>query len=49
VWRLVLSEHINDSLPTILNDWTLDQALDAHEALDYIEALKDEARTDGSR
>ena len=39
VWRLVLSEHIKDSLPTILNEWTLDQALDAHEALDYLDAL----------
>jgi len=43
VWRLVLSEHINDSLPTILNDWTLDQAADAHEALDYLDALLEEA------
>jgi hypothetical protein len=43
VWRLVLSEQINDSLPTILNDWTLDQALDAHEALDYLDALLEKA------
>ena len=43
VWRLVLSEHIHDSLPTILRDWTLDQALDAHEALDYLDALIDQA------
>jgi len=43
VWRLVLSEHIKDSLPTILNEWTLDQALDAHEALDYLDALIEKA------
>ena len=43
VWRLVLSEHISDSLPTILRDWTLDQGLDAHEALDYLDALKRES------
>jgi len=44
VWRLVLSEHLSDSLPTILNEWTLDQAMDAHEALDYLERLMEEAR-----
>jgi hypothetical protein len=42
----VINEHISDSLPTILNDWTLDQALDAHEALDYMEALIEKARND---
>ena len=44
MWRLVLSEHIQDSLPTILNEWTMDQALDAHEALDYLDALTESAR-----
>lgn len=38
-----MSEHISDSLPTILNEWTIDQAADAHEALDYLERLQDEA------
>jgi len=43
VWRLVLSEHLNETLHDILHDWTLDQAMDAHEALDYLDRLMEEA------
>lgn len=42
VWRLVLSESISDSLVQILNEWTLDQAADAHDALNYMECLAHE-------
>lgn len=47
VWRLVLSEHITDSLPTILNEWTLDHALDAHEALDYMDVMIEDVQRNG--
>lgn len=43
MWRIALSEHISDSLQTILNQWTLDEIMDAHDALDYLDALIEEA------
>ena len=44
MWRLVLAEHITDSLDTILNRWSIDDAADAHDALDYLDAVRAETR-----
>jgi len=43
VWRIALSEHISDPLQTILTQWTLDDMMDAHDALDYLDALAEES------
>lgn len=44
MWRLVASEYIPDSYVDIKTKWTIDDAADAHDMLDYIEALNSERR-----
>ena len=44
-----MSEHITDSLTEILTTWTLDQAAEAHDALNYIDAVQHELEEDGRR
>ena len=40
----MVSEHLNEHLTTILNEWSIDDAADAHDILDYFDALLEEQR-----
>lgn len=42
MWRLALSPDLKDGLTTMLETWTIDQALDAHAALNFLEARRAE-------
>lgn len=44
MWRLVASEYIPDSYLDIMTKWTIDDAADAHDMLDYFDALHEEQR-----
>ena len=44
IWRLVVSDRIQDGLIAIQSQYTVEDIYDAHEALDVIEALEKEAR-----
>ena len=37
------SEHINDTFIDITTKWSIDDAANAHDMLDYFDALQDEA------
>jgi hypothetical protein len=41
----VASEYIPDSLVDIKTKWSIDDAADAHDVLDYLDALHEESRT----